>query len=212
VQGTQTDTPRTLNMETSPGPQAEGRTDNASGLHVGRLGLSPAGQGIAHHYAHHMQLNWRITTVRQKVLYIVLGSATIALFFLALRTWLLDGRSWPYAAIGVLINLSYTLLAVRTFRGHLEPAAPPRPWWRWTGRPQAGYWLGSLNLLAGCGAIRDFWPHRGLTPDLPAVIMNVLVFLIISFGYFNSSFRLRRHPELWSQKKRAKPPVPAIGP
>ncbi|MEC5170908.1 hypothetical protein [Glaciihabitans sp. GrIS 2.15] len=86
-----------------------------------------------------MQLNWRITTVRHKVLYIVLGSATIALFFLALRTWLLDGRSWPYAAIGVLINLSYTLLAVRTFRGHLEPAAPPRPWWRWTGRPQAGY-------------------------------------------------------------------------
>ena len=159
-----------------------------------------------------MQLNWRITTVRQKVLYIVLGSATIALFFLALRTWLLDGRSWPYAAIGVLINLSYTLLAVRTFRGHLEPAAPPRPWWRWTGRPKAGYWLGSLNLLGGYGAIQDFWLHRGLTPDLPAVIMNVLVFLIISSGYFNSSFRLRRHPELWSQNERAKSSVPAIGP
>jgi len=151
-----------------------------------------------------MRLNWRITTVRQKVLYIVLGSATIALFFLALRTWLLDGRSWPYAAIGLLI--------IRTFRGHLEPAVPPRPWWRWTGRPKAGYWLGSLNLLGGYGAIQDFWPHRGLTPDLPAVIMNVLVFLIISSGYFNSSFRLRRHPELWSQKKRAKSSVPVIGP
>jgi len=67
-------------------------------------------------------------------------------------------------------------------------------------------------LLGGYGAIQDFWPHRGLTPDLPAVIMNVLVFLIISFGYFNSSFRLRQHPELWSQNKRAKPPTPASGP
>ena len=189
----------------------EGRMDNASRFPVGQLALSPVGQRIAHNYAHRMRLNWRITTVRQKVLYIVLGPATIALFFLALRTWLLDGRSWQYAAIGLLINLTYTLLGVRTFRGHLEPAAPPRPWWRWTGRPKAGYWLGSLNLLGGYGAIQDFWPHRGLTPDLPAVIMNVLVFVIVSSGYFNSSFRLRRHPELWSQKKRAKPPVPAIG-
>ena len=142
--------------------------DNASRFPVGQLALSPVGQRIAHHYAHRMRLNWRITTVRQKVLYIVLGSATIALFFLALRTLLLDGRSWPYAAIGLLINLTYTLLGVRTFRGHLEPAAPPRPWWRWTGRPKAGYWLGSLNLLGGYGVIQDFWPHRGLTPDLPA--------------------------------------------
>jgi hypothetical protein len=153
-----------------------------------------------------MLLKWRLTEVWEKTLYIVIGYAVVALLFFVLRTWLLDGTSWQYAVIGLLINLAFVLVAVRTFRGYLEPAAPPRPWWRWSGRPKAGYWLGTLNLLVGVTAIQDFWPRHGLTPDVPVTILNILESAIVAFGYLNSSFRLRQQPELWSQRRRQSAP------
>jgi hypothetical protein len=156
-----------------------------------------------------MRLKWRITEVWQKTLYIVIGYAMTALLFFVLRTWLLDARSWQYALIAFLLNLAYTLVAVRTFRGYLEPEAPPRPWWRWTGRPRAGYWLGALNLIAGISAIQNFWLRHGLALETPMTILSILGSVIVAFGYLNSSFRLQRQPELWSQRTREPPALPS---
>jgi hypothetical protein len=150
---------------------------------------------------------WRITEVWQKTLYIVIGYAVVALLFFVLRTWLFDERSWQYAVSGLLVNLVFILVAVRIFRGYLEPAAPPRPWWRWSGRPKAGYWLGAFHLFSGIAAIADFWPQHGLTPEVPVTILNILESAIVAFGYLNSSFRLRQQAELWSQRRRESPPL-----
>lgn len=157
-----------------------------------------------------MRLTWRVTEVWQKALYVVVGYAVTFLFLLGLRTWLLDLRSFPYALILQIVNIAYPVLGVRIFRGYLEPVAPSRAWWRWTGRPTAGFWLASSYLLTALSAIGNFWPHHGLAPDVPSAVLNVLGPVILSFGYLNSSIRLRRQPERWSQKRRAKPSVTAI--
>jgi hypothetical protein len=149
-----------------------------------------------------MQRPWRITEVWQKTLYIVVGFAAIELFLFALSAWGLDPKSWPHALLFFLVNIGYTLVGVRTFRGYREPTSAPRAWWRWTGRPKAGFWLGALHLVALTGGIQDFWPRSGLTLQLPAAVLNIALLASIAFGYLNSSFRLRRHPELWSQRRR----------
>jgi hypothetical protein len=131
-----------------------------------------------------------------------------ALLLFAFRSWVVDANSWQYAVFGVLINLSYTLIAVRTFRGYLEPAVRPRPWWRWTGRPKAGYWLGALYLLAGISAIQNFWPQNGLATAAPLTILSILESVFVAFGYLNSSFRLRGRPASWSQRRRNSPALP----
>jgi hypothetical protein len=149
-----------------------------------------------------MRRPWRITEIWQKALYIAIGYVVLAAFFFGLRTWLLSENSWPYALIGFVMNLAYTLLGVRIFRGYHEPVAEPRAWWRWTGRPKAGFWLGALHLFALLAAIQDFWPRDGLATSLPGGILNSALFVIVAFGYLNSSLRLRLHPELWSDRRR----------
>jgi hypothetical protein len=53
-------------------------------LHFFVIGVSLESGKSAGPYAPRMRLTWRITTVRQKVLFIVLGHAAIALIFLVL--------------------------------------------------------------------------------------------------------------------------------
>jgi hypothetical protein len=149
-----------------------------------------------------VQRPWRITEIWQKTLYIAIGYVVFAPFLFGLRTWLLSENSWPYALIGFVINLGYTLLGVRIFRGYHERVAEPRAWWRWTGRPKAGFWLGGLHLFALLGTVQEFWTRDGLAPELPVAILNSALFLIVAFAYLNSSFRLRLHPELWSDRRR----------
>ena len=152
-------------------------------------------------YCCRMRLPWRLTEIWQKTLYIVVGWAVLALFFLGLRTWLLDQHSWPYGLIGFVVNIGYNLVGVRIFRGYHEPVAGPRAWWRWTGRPKAGFWLGGLQLFGVLSFVQDFWPRHGLPPDLANGILNIVSSLVLGIGYLNSSFRLRRHPELWSARR-----------
>ena len=52
------------------------------------------------------------------------------------------------------------------------------------------------------GVAQELWPHDGHPPNLPVGMLNNALSLIIAFGYLNSSFRLRRHPELWSDRRR----------
>jgi hypothetical protein len=148
-----------------------------------------------------MRRPWRLTTVWQKALYIAAGWAVMALFLLALRTWLFDQHSWPYQTIGLVATLSYTLVGVRIFRGYLEPVIAPRAWWRWTGRPKAGFWLGALSLFATLSVFPNFWLSHDVVPNVPLLVLNVSESAFTALGYLNSSFRLRRHPELWSQRR-----------
>lgn len=149
-----------------------------------------------------MWIRWRISEVWQKALYIVCSWGIGALFLLVMRTWLLDARSWPYAVVVMVVNLIIQVVGVRVFRGYLEPLMPPRSWWRWTGRPKAGFWLGSLNVITAISVLHEGLPSRGLGPDPSAVIVDVFGYVVVAFGYLNSSFRLLRHPELWSQRRR----------
>jgi hypothetical protein len=162
-----------------------------------------------------MRPPWRITEIWQNVVYIAIGYAVFAPFFFSLRTWWLSEHSWPYALIGLVINLGYTLLGIRTFRGYHERVAEPRPWWRWTGRPKAGFWLAGLHVFALLGAIQQFWPRDGRAPDLPLAILNSALFVVLASGYLNSSFRLRLHPGLWSDRRKnrtARQPTQSAGP
>jgi hypothetical protein len=149
-------------------------------------------------------VRWRISGLWQKTLYIVLGYAAFVLLFLVLRTWLFSPHSWAYAVIALLGNLAYTGVGVRIFRGYLEPLAPPRPWWRWTGRPKAGFWLGALSLFAAVGSIQGLWPRAGQPANFAVSLLSLIGQGILAAGYFNSSFRLRRHSELWSQRRPKK--------
>ncbi len=151
-----------------------------------------------------MPPGWRITEVWQKSLYIVVGYAVSAAFFFALRTWVFAVSTWQYEIIALVLNLAYVVLAVRTFRGYLEPVEPARPWWRWTGRPKAGFWLGGLHAFATVGVLPEFWPQRGHSADIGFAILNVLAVAIPALGYLNSSIRLQRHPEIWSQHRPKK--------
>ena len=151
-----------------------------------------------------MRKPWRLTEFSQKTLYIVIGEAVSGLLFFGLRTWVLSVSSWPYALMAFVCSIGYVLLGVRIFRGYHEPVAEPRPWWRWTGRPKAGFWLGALHGLALLGAVQEFWPLDGHTPDLAVGILNCAQSGILAFGYLNSSFRLRLHPELWSDRRWGK--------
>jgi len=132
----------------------------------------------------------------------VLSWGVAALVLLMLRTWLLDSRSWLYALTLVAANLTPQIVGVRVFRGYLEPLEPPRPWWRWTGRPKAGFWLGSLHLVGALSFVQQVAPRHGPVPGMPLVIATVAASVIAAFGYLNSSFRLLRRPELWSQRRQ----------
>jgi hypothetical protein len=149
-----------------------------------------------------MLVKWRITTICGKVVYVVVGYVAIALFFWALRSWLLDPRGWAYAAIALIVNLAFTLVGVRAFRGFMEPAEPPRPLWRWTGRPRAGFWLGALYLISALVTIRGFWPDHGRPPEIVMTILNLLESALLGIGYLRSSLTLRPLEILWSKRRR----------
>ena len=158
-----------------------------------------------------MRLKWRLTEIWQKALFLVVGWGVLALFLFVLRTWVLDSHSWTYALIGLVVQLGYTFVGVRIFRGYLEPTAPPRLWWRWTGRPKAGFWLGALYAATTLSELQEFWPRAGLGVNYALASLNMLESAMVAVGFLNSSFRLRPHPELWSQRRgKARPAESAV--
>ena len=148
-----------------------------------------------------MVLRWRITKAWQKFLFVVIGYVGLAALLFAIRTWLLPIGSLPYILLSVVLSVAFPLLGVRTFRGYLEPVEPPRAWWRWTGRPAAGCWLGGLAILALLGGLRDYWPEGAVPANYPAAVLYSVQMAFIAGGYLNSSFRLLRHRDQWSQTK-----------
>lgn len=128
----------------------------------------------------------RITTITGKIIYIV-GAFGLILVLNGLFLF-------PYLnpTIDVLIvaalNLAYVIVGVRTFRGAGENRDDPRPWWRATARPAAGFWLGGilafLAFIAGVGAFASK-PENAFVPAVA-----FLAYALLAVFYLHSSYRL----------------------
>jgi cytochrome c biogenesis protein CcdA len=89
------------------------------------------------------------------------------------------------------------LLAARVFRGATELGDEPRPWWRMTGRPLAGFVLGSVFGLAtialvfyAFGVETEKAVHAFRSQE-PYVIVTAVIFAALAALYLTSSLRLR---------------------
>lgn len=124
----------------------------------------------------------RITRPWTKTAYIV-GGAVVLIAFGRLTHGLPD---LARIALQIVAFSVYLFVAVRSFRGKFEPVAPPRPWWRLTGRPKAGFWLAGWQLLGVVFALVD--PRYTLAERLVYTAQN----LLIGGLYLNSSIQLVR--------------------
>ncbi|MGV8858341.1 hypothetical protein [Rhodoglobus sp.] len=112
--------------------------------------------------------------------------------------FVLDSAGAPPAAslvCGVAFSSLAFVVGVRTFRGAAEPLAAPRPWWRATARPPAGFILGMLTTIL---ALNEVWLLVVETPHGPfalaASIISLLQTLLVTGYFFNSSVRLLALP------------------
>jgi hypothetical protein len=131
-------------------------------------------------------MHLRITTAGTKI-------ATIVAFyvggvFLGLALGVAVGAGAGYAA-AIGFSLVMVWFCTRTFRGESEDVAPPRPWWRMTERPAAGYVLGALFAAQALSAASA--PVLDATPRIAVVVASAL----IAAAFLNSSARLTRARE-----------------
>lgn len=129
----------------------------------------------------------RITTVTGKITYVVGVFALI----LALNVFLISRLVNPTLDVMIVaaLNIAYVIIGVRIFRGAGENRADPRPWWRATARPAAGYWIGSA---LGVGAFISCVGALASPPEdafIPAI--SCLSYAVLAAFYFNSSIRLQ---------------------
>jgi len=95
-----------------------------------------------------------------------------------------------FALVSDVVWAVAVIALARSFRGPGEPIGPPRPWWRLTARPLAGWWLSGIYIL---GVVYDFLPgarHTQLSATVGAAFLGA--------AFLNSSIRLtilRRHPQ-----------------
>ncbi|QNE37385.1 hypothetical protein [Leifsonia shinshuensis] len=129
----------------------------------------------------------RITTITGKIIYIVGAFGLI----LALNFFVIDRL--VNAALDVLIvailNVAYVIVGTRAFRGAGENREDPRPWWRATARPAAGFWLGAilavLAFISCVGALASK-PENSFVPAVACIS-----YALLAAYYLNSSYRLR---------------------
>ncbi|MCS5715458.1 hypothetical protein NVV95_12985 [Herbiconiux sp. CPCC 205716] len=100
----------------------------------------------------------------------------------------------------VVLFFAWIVIGARLFRVPEEPVAPPRPWWKLTARPTAGFVIaallglqalavGSSALLAGAVAEQVGQPGLGAsTTQLTAAV----AFVVAAAAYLGSSLTLRR--------------------
>jgi uncharacterized membrane protein YfcA len=125
-----------------------------------------------------------------KFCYIIVG---IALYYLL-------GALGPNdVSRGILRSIIVALLvlfAARVFRGRTETTDEPRPWWRMTGAPTAGFILGVLFGFAGLGlfvyaiAVETDAMVRQYRSQEPYVVVTCIVFVVLAVLYVTSSIRL----------------------
>jgi hypothetical protein len=91
--------------------------------------------------------------------------------------------------VGPLLLLAAVALGVRSFRGAGEDIAAPRPWWRMSARPAAGFILGGAFTVA-C-AVDGFGAGHSTEPALSASLQIFSVVLLATL-YLHSSIQLVR--------------------
>lgn len=125
-----------------------------------------------------------------KAMYIVVG---VAIYYLG-------GALAPTdTSRGILrsaLVFALVVLAARVFRGATEPGNEPRPWWRMTGAPMAGFILGAIFGLAGIGlfiysvAVETDAAARAFRSQESYVVVTCILFLALGVLYLTSSARL----------------------
>ena len=129
----------------------------------------------------------RITSVTGKIIYIVGVFALIFILNIFVFARLLN-PTFDVLIIAVL-NLAYVIVGVRIFRGQGENRTDPRPWWRATARPAAGFWIGGLlgvlAFISGVGAFASN-PEDAFIPAVAC-----LTYAALAIFYVHSSVRLQ---------------------
>jgi hypothetical protein len=128
----------------------------------------------------------RITTIAGKISYIVGVFALI----LALNVFLIARLVNPTLdlVIVAVLNIAYVLVGVRTFRGAGENRVDPRPWWRATAKPAAGYWIGGalgVGAFISCVGALASKPEDAFVPAVACLTYGALALF-----YLHSSVRL----------------------
>ena len=125
----------------------------------------------------------RLTQKRWKAVYIVGGYLAIAVI-----TALLPQGS-GLAIITVILDAVWIYGGTRIFRGAGELVQPPRPWWRMTARPRAGFALGIL-VFAPAAAV--YVAYAAVEPFGSAWWLLMLENVVWAVLYISSSVRLAR--------------------
>ncbi|TAL40779.1 MAG: hypothetical protein EPN91_12365 [Salinibacterium sp.] len=138
-------------------------------------------------------LEVRITRWPVKLAY-VLSAYAIGIPF----AWLIPDR-----VLGEPISTVLTLVAAwygtRVFRGHGEPVAPKRAWWRMTAWRRASGWIGGLSLYGVMSYVYQIAHPASHSGDHSRAFsigdgMSLLTLAILAFFYLNSWLQLYRIP------------------
>jgi len=124
----------------------------------------------------------RIVQPAAKIGTVLLGLVVTLLVSLAVG--LPTGNVSLAGVIGLLGTLVTTGLCVRTFRGETEDRGAPRPWWRFTERPLAGYLVALLFAAQAIGVMGTGAVAMGVR------VSAAVIYAIVAMGFFASSLRL----------------------
>lgn len=139
----------------------------------------------------------RIRSLPAKALYVIFGAFVLITMVAAVagansaRTAFTTTPPGGFTSGDALIGVSaalvlWVLIGVRLFRDHGEPLAPPRFWWRFTGRPRAGFVIGAAFLVeAGALGIAAV-----LADDRQPLLVAAAVGALVGGAYLHSSLRL----------------------
>ena len=125
----------------------------------------------------------RLTQKRWKAVYILGGYVVTALVAGLLP---LGGGA---AIITLILDVAWIYGGTRIFRGAGELLQPPRPWWRMTARPRAGFALGILVFVP---ALVSYIALAATEPLVPAWWLLMLENAVWAALYISSSVRLSR--------------------
>lgn len=129
---------------------------------------------------------FRITELWAKIAYVLVGWFLVPISLGTVMT-----RLGVQDLVVIVVHLALSFLVVwlgtRAFRAQGEPVEPPRVGWRATGRPRAGFVLGSLFLWASI-----IFLVSPLAGDDPTLRWSAVSTVPISLFYLHSSIRLVR--------------------
>lgn len=128
----------------------------------------------------------RITSPQAKATFVVLGcvAAVVAAVFGALALSVTGGLVLYCAVLGAVI-----VFGARAFRGDGEDPVAPRPLWRMTAKPAAGFVLAGFFALQ---AVSTGVSAANADAYAPLYVVAIAFSLAVAAAYLNSSLRLRR--------------------